>query len=210
LFFISCGSKSTEDGFEELVEPIDATEEISKLSSSKKYTKEVFSSYVQNDGIHSYSKDEWLNNTPLNDELSQAKFKEKEVVFTGIWSKYNSDFSSNQYWTDAGMQWDFVHVNPNCWSNPNVPNTIEIKITVPEDGFFKDTQIKKDLSDDKWTALKKKLSGTLAGKEVAIKGKITKIIAKGGTSACEDATLRIWIDGTTAKVYDLNTKKRVF
>lgn len=192
LQIVSCGKKENESSANQKIVSDDASEEIKKLDNFKKYTKELFESYVQTDGIHSYGKDEWLNNTPFNDELSEAKFKDKEVVFIGKWTKINNNLSSNEYWTDAGMRWDYVHVNPNCWSNPNVPNVIEIKIA--------------SLSDFQEEELSKKL----AGKEVAITGKINNIIAKGGTNACEDATLRIWINGLSAKVYDLATKKKVY
>ena len=196
----SCGSKSDgESGSEEITEPIDATEEIGTIINDKNYSKSTFSQIIEQDGIHENYDSKWKpDNSKLDDELYDALASEKEVVFTGNWGDISSSFYPNGY---DGFVWEYKYFNPNCWSDNNVPHFIEVSLSKPDKYLLK---------SDEWYAKVDKFAKAIANKKTAIVGKISELSVSGAESACKNGWLRVSIDGKTAKVYNLETKQRVY
>jgi hypothetical protein len=199
-FLNSCGSKSEgESASEEITEPIDASEEIGTLLNNKNYTKSTFSQLIEQDGIHENYDSKWKpDNSNIDEELYDALANEKEVVFTGNWGDISSSFYPNGF---DGFVWEYKYFNQNCWSDNNVPHFIEVDLSTPDKYLLK---------TEEWYNKVSKFSKSIANKKTAIVGKIVEISVAGAESACKNGWLRVHIDGKTAKVYNLETKQRVY
>jgi len=199
-FLNSCGSKSDgESGSEEITEPIDAADEIENFMKNKNYSKATFSQIIEQDGIHENYDKKWKpENSNLDEELYGALTNEKEVVFIGNWGEISSSFYPNGF---DGFAWEYKFFNPNCWSDNNVPHFIEVDLSTPDKYLLK---------TEEWYDKVSKFSKSIANKKTAVVGKIVEISVAGAESACKNGWLRVHIDGKTAKVYNLETKQRVY
>lgn len=213
FFFTGCGgSESSGDSNQELEAPIDAGSEIEGLLQGQKYTRDKFASLIEADGVHeSYKKDAFYNEgaplwktdaTNMDEDLYAAMESETEVVFVGTWGagEAGGSFYPNGH---SGILWQFMFYNPNCadvGGPSKIPHFVEVDISNPHISGFKQ-------SDD-W--YKRYFALKLDGKQVILTGKIKSVIASGGESACKNGWLRVHLDGEGAKIFDVQSKQRVF